>query len=340
MKRNRTRGITLSLGILALAVAGCGKDKKVGEGAATAAGAAAGMVAAAGGGASAFALIPKESMLMVGINMSGLRGTKLWDTLMPMVKQQGAKELSEFSELCGIDAFDVIESVVIGGDPEKNNLVAVFKSKANKSKVVDCTKKMAAKDGTQLAVSEDGNLVQFAPAGEPAMWVAFLDDNTIVTGAGAQGDTGKEWLRGVLAAKAPVTGNAELMALVNETDTSAGIWFAAAPPAEDMTMMAAGGAPPKAFFGSVSMKAGLKVNGGARFESADGAKAMADQLNTTVTSMSNDPMMGKYAKKTSISPDGNTMRVKVELDQAEVDELVGMVQQQLPMLMMMMGGGM
>jgi hypothetical protein len=117
MKRNRVQRIVLSVGLAALAAAGCGKDKKAGESAA--AGGAAGAVAAAagGGGASAFAVIPKDSMFMVGINVSALRGTKLWDTMEPMVKQQGGQELNDYSTLCGIDPFGALDSVVVGGDP-------------------------------------------------------------------------------------------------------------------------------------------------------------------------------------------------------------------------------
>jgi hypothetical protein len=54
-----------------------------------------------------------------------------------------------------------------------------------------------------------------------------------------------------------------------------------------------------------------------------------------------DPNMGKFVGKATLSANGNDVIVKLDLNEAELNELLQMLQQQLgPMLMMMMGGGM
>jgi hypothetical protein len=346
MNKSVLNVLVLSIGIAALAAAGCGKDKKdeskdkATAGETKAGGDAPGAARAQAGGsaASAFALFPKDSNMVAGINVSALRGTPLWNKFAPLIQQQAGSELKEFTAACGIDPFNAIDSVVVGGNSEDDkNMVIAIKGNLEKGKVIECAKKIAAKDGTDLKIEEDGQIVGFVEGGEQ-MYVAWLDDGTIVTGPGAEGN--KDWLEGVLSGGASVTGNKAFMDLVNNTDSNSSVWFAIIPPAGDnpFNAMGAGGPKPDSMYASINLGKGLKIDAGLRFAKPDDAKMLADQANQMMGPMKSDPTFGKYLAKTAISTSGNDVVVKVDLNQAEFDELLKMLEQQLPMLMMMAGG--
>jgi len=346
MKKSVLNAVVLSLGIAALAASGCGKDKK--EGAKddkTTAGAPAGDKGAArpgkaGGSAqSAFALFPKESNMVAGINVSALRGTALWNKFQPMLQQQAGDELKEFTATCGIDPFQALDAIVIGGNVgDEESMVIAIKGNLDKAKVLDCAKKVAEKEGEKLEIEEDGQIVGFSDGNEK-MYVAWLDDGTIVTGPKAENN--KDWLKGVLSGGSSITENKDFMALVGSTDSNASLWFAMVPPANDNPFGKMGAGPaPKAMYASIDLKAGLKVDAGLRYDKADDAKMTADQFNQMMGPMKADPTFGKYIAKTAVSTAANDLIVKVDLNQAEFDELMKMLEQQLPMLMMMAGGGM
>jgi hypothetical protein len=276
--------------------------------------------------------------MVAGININAARGTPLWTKFAPLIQAQAGSELKEFTAACGIDPFTALDSIVVGGNTEDDdNIVVAIKGNLDKGKVIECGKKMAAKEGKDLKVEEDGQIVGFNDGGD-TMYVAWLDDGTIVTGGGAENN--KDWLKGVLAGGDSITSNKDFMDLVNNTDSNSTIWFAMVPPAGDSPFAALGGPSPKAMFCSINLGGGLKVDAGLRFEKADDAKMTSDQANQMMGPMKADPTFGKFLNKTQISTSGNDVIVKVDLNQAEFDELMKMVEQQLPMLMMMAGGGM
>jgi hypothetical protein len=348
MKKSVFNALVLSLGIAALAVVGCGKDKKDGDkDTKTAAGAKAGdkgagaaRPAKGGGGAkAAFALFPKESNMVAGINVAALRGTKLWDKFAPMIQQQAGDDLKEFTAACGIDPLTSVDSIVVGGNVgDDKSMVIAIKGNLDKAKVLECAKKLAAKEGEDLKIEEDGQIVGFTD-GKESMYVAWLDDGTIVTGPGAEGN--KEWLQGVLSGKSSVTENKDFMGLVDSTNSGSSIWFAMVPPADDNPFGAMGAGPaPKSMYGSIDLSKGLKIDAGLRYDKADDAKMTSDQANQMMGPMKADPTFGKYLAKTSVGTSGNDLILKVDLNDAEFGELMTMLEQQLPMLMMMAGGGM
>lgn len=346
MKKSVLNAVVLTLCIAALAVVGCGKDKKEGgdeaKGAAGAPsvkdgpGAARAKATGGGGLKTAFALFPKESNMIAGINISALRGTALWSKFTPMLQEQAGDDFKEFTATCGIDPLNAIDTIIVGGNvKDDKNMVIVVKGNLDKAKVLECAKKISAKENSDLKIEEDGQIVGFIE-GDDSMYVAWLDDGTIVTGPGAEGN--KDWLKGVLSGGASVADNKELMDLVNNTDSGSSLWFAMIPPADDNPFAAMGGPAPMAMFGSIELGKGLKLDAGLRYAKADDAKMLADQANQMMGPMKSDPTFGKYLNKTSVSTSGNDMIIKVDLNQAELDELTKMVEQQLPMLMMMAGG--
>jgi hypothetical protein len=163
----------------------------------------------------------------------------------------------------------------------------------------------------------------------------------VVTGPKAENN--KDWLNERLTSSDGLDKNAEIMDLLKNVDTGATLWMAMKPAAGADSPLSGfpGGAKPTAVFASIQLTSGLKVDAGLRFASADEAKQTADMGAQVMEQAKADPTMGKFIAKSSMKANGNDVIVKVDLNEAELDELLKMVQQQLgPMMMMMMGGGM
>jgi hypothetical protein len=334
MKRTFGKAAALSAAVAIIAFAGCGKDKKktgeVGQ-----AGSEAGGVA---GASSAFAVLPANSNFVFGLSFTSLRGSQLWKQFMPMIKQQAGAELQEMTTACGFDPFLAVDSLTVGGNiVERSSMIYVVKGKLPKAKVTECMKALAQKDNKELKVEEDGEIVGFTSEAE-TFYAAWPSDSSLVI----SGANDKEKLKAALAGKESAAGNKPFMELVKKTDQSATMWFALLPPADNNPLagMPGGGAAPSAAHASVNLASGLSVDAGARYASAEEAKKTAEQVNQMVGPMKDDPNVGKYLSKLAVTDSGNNVAVKLSLDQAEFDELIKMLQQQLPMLMMMMGGGM
>jgi hypothetical protein len=335
--------LILTLAISALAVA-CGKDKKPeGGGGTTATGGGGGGEGAsrAGGGSGAgggLTVFPASSTLVGGINVASITQNKLFKQFWPMIEAQAGSELSEFKAACGIDILTAFNSVSFGGNMGDNESIAVaVNTNLGKDKILACAKTMAEKQGETIEIQDEGKLVGIKDGDDTdVQWIGWQDDKTIVTGAKAEND--KAWLEARLAGQESVTGNKAIMDLVGKTNTGASVWVALIPPAEGSPFAGMPGEQPTAVYASIDFAKGLKIDAGLRYATADGAKAMADQANGMMGGMKADPNLGKFLAKTSVTAAGNDLVVKMDLNEQELDELAQMVQQQLPMLMMMMGG--
>jgi hypothetical protein len=346
----------MSVAVAALAV-GCGKEKKKdgegGEGgggtaATEGGGAGAARPTEGGGGASAasaggFSVFHQGADVIVGINAGKLRDSKLFKDLWPMVQAEADKELGKVKEACGVDVVTTIDSVIMGvSTSDEDAATIVVKTGTGRDKMHECAQALAKADGKDLQVAKEGNISGFTEGGE-TMYIGFLDDKTMVISPKGEGD--KTFVVDRLAGKEPLTGNAGMMDLLKNVDSkNSSIWMVAMPPAggdNPFAAMAGGGAAPTAMFASILLDSGLKIDAGVRYASPDDAKKTVEMANTMMGAAKQDPTMGKFVSKASLTANGNDVIFKLDLNEAEFTELMNVVKQQLgPMLMMMMGGGM
>lgn len=342
MNKRVLNGLVLGLAVSALALGGCGKDKKKDDGAggetAGGGGDKGGAARPGGGGAASgvYAVMPADSDMVVGINLGGLKGTPLWDKVWPMIEQEAGSELADFKATCGVDPADAVKSITVGGkQADEDHLVIVAKLGVGKDKVKECLQAYAKKEGEDVEIIEDGQIFGIKGADGKSMWAAWLDDTTLMTSPGAEDNRAfiEERLKGGGSAK----DNATFMAVAGQADSSSTLWMAMNMPPEAGAAMG-GMAAPKQMWLSLSLTKGMKLNLGVRFEKAADAKSMADMANAQMGPMAADPMVGKFIKKTKIAANGNDIMIDIDLNEQEFTELWAMVEQQLPMLMMMMGG--
>ncbi len=176
MKRTFTSTLVGAVAIAALAATGCKKEEK------TDPAAAAGGGAPGGGGAATqqavpaqtgFAVFPATSKVVGGINLNSARSSALWAMYKDQIEAATSKELAEFKTACGFDPFTQLQSLVIGGDPNAEEMVVVAKG-LQREQIKTCGEKLASKEGKKFSVADEGNLSHYEMEGEK-FWGAWLD---------------------------------------------------------------------------------------------------------------------------------------------------------------------
>jgi len=330
MKSQRITQVIMALvAALALASFGCKKDEAAGggeggkEGEKTAEkGGEAG--ASKGSAKTSFGVFPKESEFVVGFNGDSLRKSGLYKQFSPMLEGALAKEkeYQTFKDTCGFDPVSKIESVILGGSMNGDDGVVVVKG-FNRGEAKSCAEKMAKKEGEDVKIEEDGKLMKVTNKGE-VMWFGWLDDNTVVTGAGGEGDGGKAWVEGRMAGKDGLDTNADMTALLKQVDSAGTLWFVAKP--KDNSKMAMMGPPPSALFGTILLTAGLKADVGIRYGKPEEASSFVEQSKQMMTAMASDPTTKMIADKTKMEAKGNDAIIQLELSEEELGKVVAMAQ--------------
>lgn len=332
--------LSAMLAIASLAAFGCSKEeKKAGDkqpaqpGQPATPGAAA---PASPGAKTAFAIFPRDTNMLLGINVSQISSSNLYKQFVePQIKAQADKEFAEFKAECGFDPFTTIKEVVIGMvmdkdmEPQEDRVLVVVKGLTRKQ-LSECSEKMAKKEDKKIEVNQEGNFTKLVNDGETT-WIAWLDDATMV--AGPKMD--KAALEQRIGGKEGVDTDKDMMDLLANTDQKAGIWLTmkkpdgAEAPSENMDF--------KAVFGSVNLTGGLKIDAGLRQGSDDEAKkSVADATAMLDKAKQEAGPFGKYLSKIELSARGSDVIAKVSLSDQELQEII---QAAGPLLGAMMGGG-
>ena len=280
---------------------------------------------------TSFAVFSKDYDFVVGLNANSLRSSGLWKKFGPMIEGQlnSEKDYKSFKDTCGFDPVAKIESVIIAGNSAKQGAkpdVSMVIKGFNKGEAKACAEKMAKKEGEELKIEEDGKLMKVSGKGD-TMWLAWLDDGTVFTGSGAEGDGGKAWVEARIKGQDGMDKNADMNSLLGQVDSNGTVWFAAQP--ADTSAMAMMGAPPKAMFGTVLLTSGLKADIGLRYEKADDATKMVEQSKQMMGALGSDPTAKMIADKTKLSVNGNDAIIKMDLSEEELGKVLGMAQQMM-----------
>jgi hypothetical protein len=337
MRANRVfQGIIVGAAVAALSVAGCKKDEDSAEGGDNgngdeaktqdrkgddSASAASGELPAG----TSYANFPADSEMLFGVSFGAVRSSALWDKYRDMVIAglDSDGELAEFQEACGFDPFTKLESVMFGGSTADDDRMVVVVHGFSRDEIATCGEGVAGLEDEEFNVTDDGKLSHYT-VGEEELWVAWLDDRTLMTGPRAETD--KEWLASRASGENGLAADSELASLVEGLDRAAGVWFGMIP-ADDSPMgggMAmAGGPQPEAIYGSVAPSDGVSISTGVRFSSADEANEVltqAQQMLQMVKLQAGD--LGKFIDKAEMSTEDADMLVRIALSEQDLTELV------------------
>ncbi|MEM9488465.1 MAG: hypothetical protein AAGC55_04945 [Myxococcota bacterium] len=327
--RRSTQALAV-LAVLALAASGCSKEEKKeeaakdeaaspaeGDKAAKAVEKAPGAARAVAGsmGKSGFAIMDKESNLVLGFSLAKVTASALWKQFGPLVMAQAGEDYQKFKATCGMDPMTAIESVIIGGKIDDEDSMVFVMNGVTRSQLIDCGKKMAAAEGEKIEIADEGKLTKVVDKEGQTMYLGWLDDKTMV---GSPKGEDKAVVEGILAGKGGLDGNAEMMNLLGNTDTNGALWFAVS----DTGDMGSGG-PVKfnAAYGTVSFEGGLKLDVGMRTASAEDATKAVDELTKQLAGLKGGPT-GKFVSKLQLKANEADVIAQLSLTDAELMELI------------------
>jgi hypothetical protein len=297
-----------------------------------------------GAAAAALPSLPKETSLVFGFNMGKFRSSKLFAMAQDAVPAEGKATLQQFKENCSIDFMNDIDSVVAagGGNMDKDRVLVLVKGKWDEAKIGKCAGAMGPKLGKNVTVAKDGAVTTYTAEGEQPVHVAWSGDTAMVTPASMEGD--KTYLADLLKQKSTVKDNPAFLEILGKADTTATMYAAILSPetgevADGLNRMTGGSEKVKAAWFSLNLGKDLNANGGMRLASEAEAKAVAERMNKELEGAKADQNMGQYLKTLTVGATGSEVTFTVALTEQQVDQLLEMAKQMLPMLGMMLGGG-
>jgi hypothetical protein len=323
---------TFTLG--AAGLLGCSKTQPAGSGAGKIEGAA----------ASALDTLPQETAVVVGFSWTKFKESKLYGMLQSVLPEESKQQLQQFKDTCNIDFLSDVHSIIIasGGNMDRDRSLMLFKGNWDEDKVSKCAAAMGPKLGKPVTTTKDGAITTYAVEGEQPVHVAWSGDTAMLTPAAMQGD--KTYLADLLKQKSTLKANKAFMDILAKTDTAATFYAAAIPPenAEMSQMMGQmTGGSEKLTAGWITVKLGkdLDAYGGMRFATDAEAKSVAERMNKELDGARADTTAGEYLKSLTVTQTGTDVAFKWVLSEQQVDQLLEMAKQMLPMLGMMFGGG-
>jgi len=280
------------------------------------------------------ALLPKDTNLLVAINVRRARDTAVWRKLLDLRDQPEMKtRFDEFVASCGFDPFQQLESATFAFPPPETEAEfgGILRGTFDEQKLVACTKEEGQKKGRELRIEEYEGKKLYTDTGQVVG--AFLDGKTLVLG-------GPGWTRKIvdLAAgrtKESAQGNAVLMELVKKTRTGDAVWAAGSVPEtvrrrfESLSDEAVKSM--KNVRGSVDFAAGLELAAAFELGSDAHAKELTEKLQKQLGEAKKSPdtmMLGlsSMIDAVKVSADGATLKIDVKYNQAQVDQLVERLQ--------------
>ena len=299
-----------------------------------------------GAAGDAMKLVPKETGVLVSINLDKLRGSKPWERLTKLRDSEPTTK-QKYDDLVKGLGFDPLAdgkmvTVAVPQDTTKakEDFAMVFESNkaVDEKKFVAYATETAKKEGAgELQTEQYGGKTLYGNSKKEDSWLVFLSDKTIVV---AGKDSAKKVVDLAAGKGEGADKNAELMALVGRTDKTAGLWAAGMIPADKRSQMAPG-ATISGGAASVDLSSGMSFRAEADTASADEAKKLAETANAQIAQAKANPMLAMMGfagpvEATKVSADGKSIKVECKLDQTKFDELMTKVEG----MAKMMGGGM
>lgn len=286
----------------------------------------------AGNGKAAINSLPKDTAMVLTINVDRAKKSGLFKDAMAMAKKDPdfAKNIDMLKAQTGFDVRKHVNTLVVGFDKnfDKNEKVVVLvEGKFNVKKMLAFAKKQKA------------NVVSKSHAGI-TYWE--VDGETEIASAGKlMFITKKGGMTGLLDAHkgkaANASKNGELMRMMKGADTSKDLWFVGVLP-QSLRSQAKGmlgGNTVDGLTASVDIKTGLIAKLRIIASSASAAQALSGLMQAGLMQGAGDPTvqamgLGDAMKKISIKSKANNVDVGIDLSKAELEKLTNIIKSFAP----------
>ena len=284
--------------------------------------------ASADDGKAALKFVPKDTMMVISIDVNSLKKTSIFKEMMTAIMQDAdaKKNLKMFKEATGFDPEKDLESIVIALPPDvekTENFLFIAKGKVDEKKFIS----FAKDQGGKIAEGKAAGQAYYEIDSEAA--VAFVGDH-IVMGPKVALEASLNTKKGNDKA---VTDNSDMSGLIGAVDTKANIWMAVILP-DDIRKELAKQDPNAGDItdahASVDLGSGLKL----RLTLGTGASGTADSIvklaQEGLKSVKSDPNIGAMGLDPvftglSVAAAGKKVNVSLDLSQADFDRIVEMV---------------
>lgn len=286
-------------------------------------------------GKAALKHIPKETMLVVSINLKRLKGSKLYKDALGMVMADPSAK-ADFDKLKDATGFDIekdLDGLVIAAAAdfeESEQFLLIAKGQFDEKKFIE----FAKAEGAEIKTAEHGGVTYYDVDDEAGM--AFTDGYLVIGP--------KPALKAAIDTKGgkmdSVEKSAGLAAMFGAVDTSKDLWFAMELPeslrkefGRELPM----GSDVEKVWGALDLNAGLKLDitiGTAKEDTAAQLVQLATEGLKEAAADPNVAQLGldKAISQTKVKQDGKNLTVNIKLSEEELDKIKGM-------LGAMMGGG-
>lgn len=284
---------------------------------------------------SGLAAVPDTARVVIGADPGRLAGSALasraFELMLEREPELGA-QIGRLADGCQLDWRNQLVGLhlVLTDDP---NPLLVATGKLAEADLAKCVQSTVGTGGGSLTLEQvEGRTLYKVEQGARLVFFAFGRADTIVlSGSRALVVAG-------LGSGAKVDDNPEMHALIGRADTRAPLWAVGKVDSSlgKRLLKLTGGkltSPPRAFLARVDPAGGLKADLTAVMVSEDDAKVLESQLNPTLALVSMAAQakgLGQIAAKIAGSRDGDAVRFGVDLNDAEVKELLSKVDSRPP----------
>ncbi|MBL9018116.1 MAG: hypothetical protein JNL83_28275 [Myxococcales bacterium] len=273
--------------------------------------------------------VPKDTAVLVGIDLVQVSKSSLFQMAMPMMmgKSPELKDaLSTIKSACKMDPMQVVQNVVIATDADQEHGAIFFGVRGlDTPKMVSCMEAVAKEKGkkdAKVVAKQDGAITELSVQGDSGMktvYVSWIGKDVFVLPLqfDSKADL-KAWTSG-----AKGLGKSKVARGAGKVNTSAAAWAVSGMPKDldDTTKMKSG-------YASVTMKSGkLGADVHLQLESAAAAKALADrtqqELNEAAAQTGVDPTIKAVLTSTRVAATGDVVAVSAAVAETDVFTLIG-----------------
>ncbi len=284
-----------------------------------------------------FPFLTKDADFVIGVNPGEFSSSALFqEMLKPMIADQSGTDYEQVKTLCGFDPLVQTKSVVFGGQSGKDDSIVVGVDGVNADQFEKCLNAMGEAEEESPEIAREGNLMKLTSPQGDVTWMGWTSDMTMLASPGA---TDKAAIEALLARDEGLDSNEALKPLVAKVDDEAGVWFAYKN--TDTTATSTVPVQAEAVYGSIRFSDGLGINVRLGQASAEDAKKTVATMTEQVGQAKEQAgPLGKYLAKFELKADGSEVVIVMNMSNDELKELIPMLQQFAPMLMMGAMGGM
>jgi len=284
---------------------------------------------AAGGAASDdLSLLPADSEVVVGLNLSQIQQSQLWKQFVePKLQTSDVQhKLTEFKTRCNWDPMTTTSSIAMGFkqlDSGKPSFVLIGHG-VDKTKALDCldkSKDEIAKDGGEM--TKDGDVVLIKDKNGDTGAMTFANNSTMVVAFGGERGTAAG-VKALASGTGTLKSSAPFVEMYKKVKTSDSLWGLASGKVLDKMPIKA-----TAAYGSINVTDGLALDVRVRFEKPDDAAQAASMVNAQTK------QAAKFFDRADFTAENTEVHGSVVMSN---QKLQTMIQQFGPMLGMMMGG--